>query len=46
LRYLVALLLITGFGIKAGAVPLHIWLPQSPPGGPVAGQRAALGPYD
>jgi hydrogenase-4 component B len=34
LRYLVALLLITGFGIKAGAVPLHIWLPKAHPVAP------------
>ncbi|HHX73877.1 MAG TPA: hypothetical protein GX699_03120 [Firmicutes bacterium] len=34
LRYLLALLFFLGFGIKAGAVPLHIWLPQAHPVAP------------
>lgn len=33
-RYLIAGLFITGFGIKAGMVPLHIWLPQAHPVAP------------
>ena len=33
-RYLVALLFFIGFGIKAGAAPLHIWLPQAHPVAP------------
>ncbi len=34
LRFGIAALLITGFGIKAGMVPLHIWLPQAHPVAP------------
>lgn len=33
-RYLIILFLITGFGIKAGMVPLHIWLPKAHPVAP------------
>jgi hydrogenase-4 component B len=34
MRFLVALLFFLGFGIKAGAAPLHIWLPQAHPVAP------------
>jgi formate hydrogenlyase subunit 3/multisubunit Na+/H+ antiporter MnhD subunit len=34
LRYLLAGLFISGFGIKAGMIPLHIWLPQAHPVAP------------
>lgn len=34
MQYLAALLLIVGFGIKAGMVPVHIWLPQAHPVAP------------
>jgi formate hydrogenlyase subunit 3/multisubunit Na+/H+ antiporter MnhD subunit len=34
LRFLVATLFFLGFGIKAGAAPLHIWLPQAHPVAP------------
>ena len=34
LRYVVALLFFIGFGVKAGAAPLHIWLPQAHPVAP------------
>lgn len=33
-RTLIALLLLIGFGIKAGMVPLHIWLPKAHPVAP------------
>ncbi len=33
-RTLVAILLVIGFGIKAGMVPLHIWLPKAHPVAP------------
>lgn len=33
-RGLIAVLLIAGFGVKAGMVPLHIWLPQAHPVAP------------
>ncbi|MDW7739947.1 MAG: proton-conducting transporter membrane subunit [Bacillota bacterium] len=33
-RTLIAVLLIIGFGIKAGMVPLHIWLPKAHPVAP------------
>ncbi len=34
IRYLIAFLMISGFGIKAGMAPLHIWLPQAHPVAP------------
>jgi len=33
-RWTIVALLCTGFGIKAGAVPLHVWLPQAHPVAP------------
>lgn len=33
-RTLVYILFLTGFGIKAGIVPVHIWLPQAHPAAP------------
>ncbi len=32
--FLVAALMIAGFGVKAGMIPLHIWLPQAHPVAP------------
>lgn len=33
-KYLIAGLFITGFGVKAGMLPLHIWLPRAHPVAP------------
>lgn len=36
-------LLVAGFGIKAGMVPLHVWLPLAHPAAPVAGSAVLSG---
>ncbi|MBZ9608238.1 hypothetical protein G9F73_010520 [Clostridium estertheticum] len=33
-KYLIVTLIIIGFGVKAGMVPLHIWLPKAYPAAP------------
>ena len=32
---IIALLMLAGFGIKAGMIPVHIWLPEAHPAAPV-----------
>ncbi len=34
IKYLIAGLMITGFGVKAAMFPLHVWLPQAHPAAP------------
>lgn len=34
IKYFIAGLLITGFGVKASAFPLHVWLPKAHPAAP------------
>lgn len=40
---LATILLITGFGIKAGLMPLHVWLPLAHPAAPVAASAVLSG---
>jgi len=42
-RYLVGFLMIIGFGIKAGMVPLHIWLPKAHPAAPTPASAVLSG---
>ncbi|MCH8488314.1 MAG: hypothetical protein LAT81_00105 [Oceanicaulis sp.] len=42
-RPLILALLIAGFGIKAGLVPLHIWLPVAHPAAPVPASAVLSG---
>lgn len=40
---LAAVLMVAGFGIKAGMVPLHVWLPLAHPAAPVPGSAVLSG---
>jgi hydrogenase-4 component B len=42
-RALVASLLVAGFGVKAGLVPLHVWLPLAHPVAPTAASALLSG---
>ncbi|KAA5801639.1 hypothetical protein F1654_12155 [Alkalicaulis satelles] len=42
-RALILALLIAGFGIKAGLVPLHVWLPVAHPAAPVPASAVLSG---
>jgi hydrogenase-4 component B len=35
-RHVAFLLLFAGFGVKAGAIPLHVWLPEAHPAAPTS----------
>lgn len=37
IKYVISILIIIGFGIKAGMVPLHIWLPKAYTAAPAPG---------
>ncbi|MCY6485216.1 proton-conducting transporter membrane subunit [Clostridium aestuarii] len=34
IKYLISMFIIAGFGVKAGMVPFHIWLPKAHPAAP------------
>lgn len=42
-RDLIVLLLLLGFGVKAGAVPLHVWLPLAHPAAPAPASAVLSG---
>ena len=42
-RVAIVALLLIGFGIKAGTVPLHVWLPLAHPAAPVAASAVLSG---
>lgn len=41
--WLVTTLLVIGFGLKAGMVPLHVWLPLAHPAAPIAASAVLSG---
>lgn len=43
LRNVIVALLLVGFGIKAGSVPLHVWLPLAHPAAPPAASAVLSG---
>lgn len=43
LRVVAVVMLIAGFGIKAGMVPLHVWLPLAHPAAPAAASAVLSG---
>lgn len=42
-RDLIVALLVAGFGVKAGLVPLHVWLPIAHPAAPMPGSAVLSG---
>lgn len=43
IKYLISGLMIIGFGVKAGMVPLHIWLPKAHPAAPTPASAVLSG---
>ncbi len=43
MKYLISALMIIGFGVKAGMVPLHIWLPKAHPAAPTPASAVLSG---
>lgn len=43
IKYVISSLLIIGFGVKAGMVPLHIWLPKAHPAAPTPASAVLSG---
>ena len=43
IKYLISALMIIGFGVKAGMVPLHIWLPKAHPAAPTPASAVLSG---
>lgn len=42
-KYFISALIIIGFGVKAGMVPLHIWLPKAHPAAPAPASAVLSG---
>lgn len=42
-RWIILLMLVIGFGIKAGTVPLHVWLPLAHPAAPAPASAVLSG---
>ena len=43
IKYVISALIIIGFGIKAGMVPLHVWLPKAHPAAPAPASAVLSG---
>lgn len=42
-KYVISALIIVGFGVKAGMVPLHVWLPKAHPAAPAPASAVLSG---
>ena len=42
-KYIISSLIIIGFGVKAGMIPLHIWLPKAHPAAPAPASAVLSG---
>ena len=43
IKYIISGLILTGFGVKAGMIPLHIWLPKAHPAAPAPASAVLSG---